>query len=1295
MAEEDKLTVSKLEGSKNWQVWKYQMQTVLEAKDLWGHVDGTKTRPEDAGQQPAFDRSERKTKALLVTSINSDLVYLITECTTSKQIWDKLKERFQRDTIASKLFLKQKFFSLKMKDDDSIEEHLRHMKEITDQLAAINAPIPEDEHIVAILLSLPRTYNTIVTALTAKGDELHLAQVQQALINEEEKRLQSKASKSTTTGSDRGESALRHEKFHRKPIRCYECNQEGHISRNCRQKNGQKGYKPKGAWKPGKHKAAPAETACPEEDNEPSDNAFATGLVTASKEENKWIVDSGASQHMTSSHQLFVDYEEFTEPEPVTLGDGHTVNALGKGNIKIIMMPGTNGEVRGTLKEVLYVPKLACNLFSVRAAASNGLVVQIGHSMCWIKNSSGKVVGRGRLFGKMYQLDCQVNKPAGHASVATDSSNKLDLWHQRMAHLNIGHIKTMLSKDLTTGIDASTCKGGNLNFCEPCAESKAHRKPFKSAGAIQSTQRLELIHSDVAGPMKTESLGGAKYFVTFIDDYSRCVAVYPMKQKSETLSKFKKFEALVTNETGLTIKTLRTDNGGEYMSKEFQDLLQEKGIRHETTVPYSPEQNGVAERFNRTLEEAALSMILQAKLSKIYWAEAVCTAAYVRNRVITTATGCTPYERWYGKKPDISHLRVFGCMAYAHVADVNRQKMDAKATKMRLVGYSLTQKGYRLYDETRQKIYIRRDVTFNESDFGHTPNQLDILEKPEVTGSIKEETSKTESNEQQEVRRSSRDRKPPTFYHDEYAAMSKAKYTALHVAQIEEPSTLEEALNSEYSSEWKSAADAEYQSLIENDTWEMVELPPGHKAIDCKWVFRVKHDENGQIERFKGRLVAKGFQQKYGIDYVETFSPVVRFSSIRALLAFAVSKGMLIHQMDVVTAFLNGHLDEEIYMKQPEGYVKPGTENMVCHLKKSLYGLKQSSRCWNKAFQDFMLSQQFKQSDADPCIFIRKLDGQLTVVAVYVDDLILLADSADEMENIKANLSNQFKMKDMGELHYCLGVNITRKENALHISQEQYINSILEKYNMANANPVSTPMDINVKLEKDDSYSKPVDTVLYQSMIGSLLYAAIATRPDIAHAVGALARFNSAPNETHLTAVKRVFRYLKGTANLHLQYTAVNLNIEGYSDADWASNADDRRSTTGNVFMMSEGAISWLSQRQPTVALSTTEAEYIALCSATQEAIWLQRLMKDLKIDSSGPMIINEDNQGAIAMSKNPVGHKRTKHIDIKYHFVREKIQEKILELKYCPTKEMLADIFTKQLPRGQFEYLRSKLGLK
>ena len=636
---------------------------------------------------------------------------------------------------------------------------------------------------------------------------------------------------------------------------------------------------------------------------------------------------------------------------------------------------------------------------------------------------------------------------------------------------------------------------------------------------------------------------------------------------------------------------------------------------------------------------------------------------------------------------------MFGCVAYGHVPDQHRRKLDKKSKKMRFVGYSTTSKGYRLYDEETRKVSVHRDVTFNENDFGIRkysevevdPSSVDV---PAVRPMV-------------DPGRPVRHRQPPVRYGlDEYAdtAMSSStvNHLAYHVSEIKEPLTIEEALASDQAHAWKEAADSEYTSLIENETWDLVELPAGRKPIGSKWVFKVKHGSDGRVERFKGRLVARGYTQKYGIDYEETFSPVVRFSSIRSLLAFAVQHEMVIHQMDVVTAFLNGKLEEELYMRQPDGFVRPGEEHLVCKLKKALYGLKQAPRCWTKAFREFIESDGFVQSSADPCVFIRKTDT-LAIVAVYVDDLILITKSEDEMHDVKSKLATEFKMKDLGKLHYCLGITIEQDEDHkwLMIHQRHYIRSILEKYGMTDAKTVSTPADLSVKLEKIDSNSKAVDQTMYQSMVGSLLYAAIATRPDIAQAVGVVSKYNSNPTEAHLTAVKRVLRYLKGTMDLAIQYQpSEQPELVGYSDADWAGDLDDRHSTTGNIFMMTGGAISWLSKKQPIVPLSTAEAEYVALSAACQEAVWLRRLLSDIHAAPSGATILMEDNQGTIAIARNPIAHSRTKHIDIRYHYVREAIDNESVDVEFCPTTEMIADLLTKPLPKGQFGKLRQAMGV-
>jgi hypothetical protein len=422
----------------------------------------------------------------------------------------------------------------------------------------------------------------------------------------------------------------------------------------------------------------------------------------------------------------------------------------------------------------------------------------------------------------------------------------------------------------------------------------------------------------------------------------------------------------VTNEIGQKIGILRSDNGGEYLSQEFEDYLKSKGIHHELAVPNSPQKNGVAEQINRTLMESARCMIAHAKLPDRYWEEAVATAAYLRNRLPTKAfkEKTTPFERWYERKPNLCHLKIFWMHGFAHIPGSQRNKMSKKTIKLRFVGYSSQSKGYRLIDDETGKVVIRRDVVFNEEDFNmnaikEQPKQIievDVNSEKAGTEDIEKENAQTEEIEPENIRYPDRVRSVPVRYGvDQYISVAKC----LDENQISEPANLEEAFSGVFADKWRVAADKEYQSLIQNDTWELVDLPEGRKPVGCKWVFKIKRQSDGKIERFKARVVAKGYTQLYGIDYMETFSPVVRFTSIRALLAFAVQNDMLVHQMDVVTAFLNGTLEEEIYMQQPIGYEEPGKEHRVCKLKKAIYGLKQSPRRWNTVLVEYLESIHF------------------------------------------------------------------------------------------------------------------------------------------------------------------------------------------------------------------------------------------------------------------------------------------------------------------------------------------------
>ena len=1245
-------------------------------------------------------------------SMESSQLYLVTSFEEPVGAWKALADHFERDTLVNKLMLKKQYFRMEMKEGTSMEEHIKRMKELTDRLATLNAPVSEEDQVVTLLGSLPPSYSNLVTALEAR-DVVTLSYAQQSLINEEQK-LKGSSGKTANEGTGRA-LAGKHEKGGNgnktREKMCFQCGEAGHFRRDCPKIRHQRQFSKI------KHKAKPA-TEPPgmmsPADSE-SEAAFTTPTVCDSKD---WIIDSGASSHMTQRRELLIDYNEFETPQKVCMGDGRTVEAFGKGNINLIMKFQISKPKRVVMYNVLYIPKLACNLFSVRAAANRGNTIKFGKTNCHIRDSNGKLVGMGSLADKLYYLKCEAIIQE-QASVSV-TKGKADLWHQRLGHLNEQQLREMTNHGLVKGMEIP--KSAGLSFCEECVESKMSRKPFKSIGEIRSVRKLQCVHSDVCGPMPTDSIGGKKYFVTFIDDCSRYCKVYFLRNKSEVFDKFKQYEAHAINECGQQIGTLRSDNGGEYMSREFESYLNTRGIHHELTAPYSPAQNGVSERANRTLMESARAMMAQAGLPEKYWAEAVSTAAYLKNRTPTrsVAEKKTPYEKWYGRKPNVSHLRVFGCMAYAYIPDAIRDgKLSKKAQKLRFIGYSNQAKGYRLINESTLKVIIRRDVIFNELDFQTDSSKVtfdneiseELAQQPqpqEVDQQLHQQGSSPQLCQQpsqqslqpQQCQQPQEEDQQPHHYPRRQRSVPVRygidEYIDIAFLGSEDPISIEEALESKLSHHWKEAADSEYKSLMDNETWDLVELPSGRKPIGCKWVFKTKQDCNGKVERYKARLVAKGYSQKHGVDYDETFSPVVRYSSIRALLAFAVKNRMLIHQMDVVTAFLNGTLEEEIYMEQPPGYIKEGKERLVCKLKKSLYGLKQSSRCWNTVFKSHMESINFSQCSAEPCIFVKREGEDLSIIAVYVDDLIVITSTPELMKNIKEDLAARFRMKDLGKLHHCLGMTIDydEEEGCLWMHQRQYISSLLEKYGLSQAKVSPTPADTNVKLVKEDG-SNPVDPIKYQSMVGSLLYAAVATRPDIAQAVGAVSKYNSYPTESHLTAVKRIFRYLKGTIDLSLKFDrSASQTLMGFTDADWAGDRDDRHSTTGNLFMMSGGAVSWLSRKQPVVALSTTEAEYIALSLATQEATWLKRLLSDITTSPSGPVTINEDNQGTIAVAKNPVSHARTKHIDIKYHYVREALQDGTIDLVYCPTENMIADIFTKPLSRNRFEILRTEMGL-
>ncbi|GIL49048.1 hypothetical protein Vafri_5519 [Volvox africanus] len=1185
-----------------------------------------------------------KVKSVMAKNVKNHHLQTIVRAANAKAAWDALAATFASTCNTRKVALRQELSDFKMENGEELPVYISRARQLQSDLLETGHVVSDAELSIIVIKGLPSKYHVVTTALTMREGELDFNQVVtrlMAYVLPEDDKKDSSAfithrSGGNASSSGGGKGSRPNSKSN---ATCHYCGKPGHFIRECKkrladQKQGNYGRSVGNLQR-----------------REPIKMAYAVGSESRL---DAWHLDSASEWHITYDVSELEDVRAVKPEEIFTVvgydGSKHQPTHIGRYTMWSNTVKGLKIELN-----VYVVPKATVKLISAGIFDERGATIVLGHDKALVQ-AEGRTILRADKVGRLYAIrynpaGCLASKGRSCAAVGSGNS-KAALWHRRLGHLGYTSLERMCRENMVTGmeVDHASLEAASSRVCEPCIYGKHTRGPFPSTGH-KAVKPLGLIHLDVCGPMPETSLGGSRYVTTLLDDCTGFSTVAFTETKDMVAKKVKTMIEALENITGRRVK--------EEKRNKLQPVSR-KGV----LVGY--EQG----RQYRILFDDVIGIHSAVKFDETVVGDSHEDSDDDPEEVTEEAGGVPPPGGGGGTLANTG--MELGTAEVNRGASTSGSQMAVpqRHRGMPPTQFPRTQNAEQLHEGGGGPFTGEGGQAQQQDGDGDTPMQDRHYPLRERKRLIE-------------------------WRHEPNGRVTFGRINAAIIEEVPEPATYQEATNGPNAEEWRRAMDEEITAQLTNGTWELAKPPPGARILPCRWVYKIKRAEDGGIERFNARLVAKGYEQRAGIDYGEVFAPTSRFASLRTLLAVAAAKGMQIHQLDVSTAFLNGELEEELWMEQPPGYESADPEQ-ACRLLRSIYGLKQAPHCWYVKLVTELDKLGFKPSKSDPALFIKRDEKEIVYLLIHVDDFLTTSSDEELIKKVKAAIREVFKIRDLGEAKVFLGMEISRGVNGeVKLSQQRYIEALLQRHQLVDAKPRTTPLPPGSRvLPAEDGDTELADSTKYRALIGELNYLATSTRPDIAQAMSVLARFMEKPSKAHMGLALGVLRYLAGTKDIGLCFGGGReLTMAGYSDSDWAGDPATRRSTTGYVFTLGGAAISWNSQLQRTVAASSVEAEYQATSAAVREALWLRKLAGELGLGSDA-IEIRTDSQGAMSLGNNPITSARSKHIDVQHHLVRERVSRREVALSYCSTEDMVADVLTKALGEIKFKKCIKAMGL-